>query len=213
MSAFRVALAAGLLLVAAGCGTSSSTKPPARHFSAAVTNPWFPLKPGAAWVYRGVKDGEASRDVVHVTSKTRVIEGAPCVGVADRLYVRGKLEERTTDWYTQDQAGNVWYFGEATAELDPKGNVKNTEGSWLAGVKGAKPGIFMFARPTPGRSARQEYLKGHAEDHFVVLRRHVRVRGPCGSSREGLLPKEGTPLEPGVIDHKYYVRGLGTVLE
>jgi hypothetical protein len=27
------------------------------------------------------------------------------------------------------------------------------------------------------------------------------------------LPKEWTPLEPGVIDHKYYLRGVGTVLE
>jgi hypothetical protein len=28
-----------------------------------------------------------------------------------------------------------------------------------------------------------------------------------------MLTKEWTPLEPGVIDHKYYVRGIGTVLE
>jgi hypothetical protein len=28
-----------------------------------------------------------------------------------------------------------------------------------------------------------------------------------------LLTKEWTPLEPGVIDHKLYVHGIGTVLE
>ena len=28
-----------------------------------------------------------------------------------------------------------------------------------------------------------------------------------------MLTKEWTPLEPGTIDHKYYVRGIGTVLE
>jgi hypothetical protein len=28
-----------------------------------------------------------------------------------------------------------------------------------------------------------------------------------------LLTKEWTPLEPGVLDHKFYVRGIGTVLE
>ena len=32
-------------------------------------------------------------------------------------------------------------------------------------------------------------------------------------SDDALLTKEWTPLEPGVIDHKYYVRGIGTVLE
>ena len=31
--------------------------------------------------------------------------------------------------------------------------------------------------------------------------------------RRALLTKEWTPLEPGVLDHKYYARGIGTVLE
>ena len=28
-----------------------------------------------------------------------------------------------------------------------------------------------------------------------------------------LLTEETTPLEPGIVDHKLYVRGIGTVLE
>ena len=28
-----------------------------------------------------------------------------------------------------------------------------------------------------------------------------------------MLTRETTPLEPGVVDHKYYVRGIGTVKE
>ena len=65
----------------------------------------------------------------------------------DRLYLRGKLAERTTDWYTKDDRGNVWYFGEATAELDASGHITSTEGSWQAGVAGARPGIYMPAHP------------------------------------------------------------------
>jgi hypothetical protein len=91
--------------------------------------------------------------------------------------------------------------------------VKNTIGSWTAGVDGAKPGIFMFARPRVGQSARQEYYKGQAEDHFQVLRLNASVRVPFGSTKHALLTKEWTPLEPGVIDHKYYRRGIGTILE
>jgi hypothetical protein len=217
----RRALAlSALLLLAAGCGgshrsssSSTSTSSSRTRFAANVTNPWFPLRPGAVWVYRGVKDGEPSRDVVRVTSIVRVIDGAPTVGVSDRLYLSGKLEERTTDWYTQDDKGNVWYFGEDTAELDKHGNVKTTEGSWLAGLHGAKPGIFMYARPKVGQTARQEFLKGQAEDHFEVLRLGVGVHVPYGSSRRALLTKEWTPLEPAVLDHKFYLRGVGTVLE
>jgi hypothetical protein len=182
-------------------------------YSARVDNPWFPLKPGTTYVYRGVRDSEPARDVVQVTQRTRTIAGAPCAAVEDRLYLSGRLAERTTDWYSQDARGNVWYFGEATAELDKQGQVKSRSGSWLAGRNGAKAGIFMFATPKLGRSARQEFYKGEAEDHFRVLSLRATVRVPAVSSRAALLTKEWTPLEPGTIDHKYYVRGIGTVLE
>ena len=89
--------------------------------------------------------------------------------IKDRLYLNGHLAERTTDWYTQDGKGNVWYYGEKTAELDRQGHVTSTEGTWQAGVDGAKPGIYMPAHPRVGQSFRQEYYKGHAEDHFKVL--------------------------------------------
>jgi hypothetical protein len=71
----------------------------------------------------------------------------------------------------------------------------------------------MYAVPKAGQSARQEFLKGQAEDHFQVLRLGVRVHVPYGSSQQALLTKEWTPLEPGVLDHKLYLRGVGTVLE
>jgi hypothetical protein len=195
--------------MAAG-GASSAASP---RFGSHVSNPWFPLKPGTQFVYRGVKDGKRSRDVVTVTRRTRTIQGAPCVTVRDLLYLRGRLEERTTDWYAQDRAGNVWYFGERTAELDRRGRVRSTEGSWQAGVHGAKPGIYMPAHPHVGQTGRQEYLRGHAEDHFRVKSLSARVHTPAASSSHALLTSEWTPLEPGVLDHKYYVRGIGTVLE
>jgi hypothetical protein len=198
-----------VLLAAPGAGAV----PAASGFSAHVSNPWFPLKSGTTYVYRGVKDRRPSRDVVTVTHGSKVIAGAPCAAVADFLYLDGRLEERTTDWYAQDRRGNVWYFGEATAELDGHGRVTSTEGSWQAGRNGAKAGIFMPAHPRVGQAHRQEFYKGHAEDHFRVLSLKARVRVPYVSSRHALLTKEWTPLEPGTIDHKFYVRGIGTVLE
>ena len=203
----RCALALALVLIAAGCGSSGP------RFSARVTNPWFPLLPGATWVYRGVKDGKPSREVMRATGRTRTIDGAETQAIDDKLYLAGKLEERTTDYYTQDRDGNVWYYGERTAELNPDGTVKTTEGSWTAGVHGAKPGIFMYAHPAVGQSARQEYLKGQADDHFEVVRLGNSVTVPYVATTKALLTKEWTPLEPGVLDHKFYVRGVGTVLE
>jgi len=184
-----------------------------RGFSARVDNPWFPLRPGTTYVYVGEKDGQPSRDVMTVTHRTATIEGAPCVVVDDRLYLNGRLAERTTDWYTQDARGNVWYLGEATAELDRHGRVTSTSGSWRAGANGAEPGIYMPGSPRVGQSGRQEYYRGQAEDHFRVLSLNASVRVPYVHSSRALLIKEWTPLEPGVLDHKLYVRGVGMVLE
>ena len=202
------ALAACVVALAAG-----SPSPDRSGFSARVDNPWFPLEPGTTYVYRGIKDGQPSREILRVTHATKMIEGAPCVVVQDRLYLRGKLRERTEDWYSQDRRGNVWYFGEATAELDENGRVVTREGSWQAGRDGGKPGIYMPAHPRVGQSGREEYLAGHAEDYFRVVSLHATVRVPYVSSTRALLTEEWTPLEPGVLDHKFYVRGVGTVLE
>jgi hypothetical protein len=185
--------------------------PPPSSFSTHVDNPWFPLLRDTRWVYTGVKDGKPTRDVVTVTRQTKRIEGVPCVAVHDRLYMRGRLEERTTDWYSQDSHGNVWYFGENTAELDARGRVTTTEGTWEAGVSGAKAGIYIPGHPELGQTGLQEFLKGHAEDHFKIIGVFGTVAPPGRANT--LLTKEWTPLEPGVIDHKMYVRGIGNVLE
>lgn len=203
-----VAVAAAL--VAGAVAASGSGSSHTRTFSARITNQWFPLKPGTRYVYRDVESGLKGRDVVLVLHKVRVIDGARTRAVSDKLYLHGKLRERTTDWYTQDDRGSIWYYGEATAELDKHGHVTSHEGSWLAGQNGAKPGIFMPARPRVGQSFRQEYLKGHAEDHFKVI---GVFRPVTGGKAVNVLTKEWSPLEPGVIDHKMYTRGIGNVYE
>jgi hypothetical protein len=216
MAFLSTIMAAAVLFVLASTGIAASAPtagPNPGDFVARVDNPWFPLLPGTTFVYRGVKDGKTARDVVTVTHATRTIQGVRSTAVADRLYLAGLLEERTTDWYAQDRRGNVWYFGEATAELDRAGHVTSTEGSWLAGRNGAKAGIYMTARPTVGQSRLQEYYKGHAEDHFAVVSLRARISVPYTTSNRALLTKEWTPLERGVIDHKLYIRGIGNVEE
>ena len=214
----------GVAVAIAGCGSSNSKRtagavadagghPRSVRFVPGVDNPWFPLKPGTTLLYRGVRDGKPSRDVFTVERGTKTIDGVPCTIVSDTLHLAGKPFERTTDWYAQDAAGNVWYFGEQTAELDANGRVKSTAGTWRSGVDGARAGIYLPADPQVGDAGRQEFYKGQAEDHFRVKKLSTSVKTPGASSTQALLTEEWTPLEPGVIDHKYYVRGIGTALE
>jgi hypothetical protein len=168
-----------------------------------VDNPWFPLKVGTTWRYRGEKDGNAGTEVMTVTAKMRTVAGVRVTVVHDRVFTDGAgLTEDTFDWYAQDKQGNVWYLGEATKELD-HGRVTSREGSWETGVKGARAGIVMPGHPRVGQRGLMEYWKNHAEDHFQITSIHGNM----------LTTKEWSPLEPGVRDRKVYRRGTGQVSE
>ncbi len=69
--------------------------------------------------------------------------------VWDRVWHNDQLIEETYDWYAQDKAGNVWYFGEDSTEYK-KGKKASKDGSWEAAIDGAKPGIVMQSNPHPG---------------------------------------------------------------
>lgn len=217
----RVARAMTATTLVAGCAICVRTVgvPAAQaragftNASARVDNPWFPLRPGTIDVSRGGKDGKPARDVFEVTRRTEVIDGVRCAVIDDRLYLAGRLAERTTDWYAQDRDGNVWYLGEMTAVLDAHGKITSTEGSWQAGRHGARPGISMPAHPRVGQAFQQEFYKGHAEDRSRILSVSAHISTPGASSRHALVTRETTPLEPSVVDHKVYVRGTGTVRE
>jgi hypothetical protein len=222
-----VAVAAATMLIVPAAASAGSSCPlpkfgPGRNyhphinpanFTPNVTNPLFPLRPGTTLVYTGTKDGKKALNLVAPTSRTRVIDGVTTRVVEDRLYLNNVLEERTSDYYAQDRCGNVWYFGEDTATLDSHGNVVDTEGSFHAGVDGAQPGVFMQAHPQVGRRFRQEWYRGHAEDVFKVISLSAPVTVPAGSFRHALRTEETTALEPGVLDNKYFVKGIGEVVE
>ena len=107
--------------------------------------------------------------------------------------------------------GNIWYLGEDTKEFE-NGKVKTTAGSWEHGVDGAQAGVIVPAEPEPGLAYRQEYYAGEAEDAATVLSLDEWVQVPAGSYRDVLMTKDYTPLQPEVLEHKFYAQGVGPVL-
>ena len=182
-------------------------------FTAEVTNPWFPLEPGTRWTYRETtEDGEVVRVVVTATPVTReVANGVTARVVRDTVTLDGDIIEDTTDWYAEDAAGTVWYLGEDTAEFED-GEITTGEGSFEAGVDGAQAGVIMPASPKVGMAYRQEYYKGEAEDNGEVLSLGQQASVPAGTYDELLQTADTTSLEPDVLEHKYYARGVGLVL-
>jgi hypothetical protein len=182
------------------------------QFTNRINNPYWPMTPGDRWVYRETDaQGREQRIEVTVTSKTKRILGIDARVVHDIATQDGQVREDTYDWYAQDAQGNIWYLGEDTKEYG-NGQVVSTQGSWQAGVDGAQPGVLLPAHPKPGMSYRQEYYKGQAEDAAAVLSLDMRAKVPHGIYNHLLTTKEHTPLEPNLLEQKFYARGVGPVL-
>lgn len=184
----------------------------AARFSSRVDNRYFPLAPGTRWVLAGVGDAEGEVDTMEVLDETRTVMGVECVVVSDVVSVDGDPVEITRDWYAQDADGNVWYFGEETAEYE-NGEIVSTAGSWEAGVDGAQPGIIMPADPQLGVIYRQEFYVGEAEDVAMVVELGATAETPFETFDDVLVTEDWTPLEPEVRERKSYAPGIGLVLE
>ena len=176
-----------------------------------IDNPYWPMRPGSRWVYRQTDAEGDKRIEVTVTHQTKPILGVVARVVHDVMTEDGQVKEDTYDWYAQDAQGNVWYLGEDTKQLED-GKVISTEGSWQAGVDGAQPGILLPANPKPGMAYRQEYDGAKAQDTAAVLSLHQKAMVPSGLFEHVLITKEFTPLEPKLLQHDFYARGVGPVL-
>jgi hypothetical protein len=181
------------------------------NFVATIDNPFYPLTPGTTFVYTGVVAGAVESNVVVVTHNTKVILGVTCVEVRDTDFVDGELSEDTLDWYAQDKNTNVWYFGENARQF-AGGEVVGVEGSWTAGVDGAKPGIVVEGRPAASDFYRQEFSLDTAEDMAEVVDLTNSVSVAFGSFTDCLKTKETSPLEPGAMENKFYKSGVGLLL-
>jgi uncharacterized membrane protein YfcA len=135
-------------------------------------------------VYESETDEGLERIEVEVTDEDRTVMGVDVTVVRDKVTLDGRIIEDTRDWYAQDSAGHVWYFGEATEEYDEDGSV-STAGSWEAGVDGASPGIIMYADP----QVPVEALKLALVSQAVGM-----SSGALGWLRRGAVPRGALPV-------------------
>jgi hypothetical protein len=201
------------------------------HHPLDINNPYLPLVPGTTFVYRTASGKDCQVDDFEVTFKTKTIAGVETREIHDRVWedvdcngIRGALLEDTLDWHAQDDAGNVWYFGEftnqATPNCTPPGQTCDTTGSFEAGADVAnigtdgEAGIVMLADRRPGNFYSQEFYIGQAEDQGKVMRLNAEVSLTLDNQidpdkyRGCVETKETSPLEKGVVEHKFYCKGI-----
>ncbi len=183
------------------------------NFVDSVTNIFFPLKPGRIWSYQSPTEDGLETIVVTVLLEIKLIAGVKCTVVRDVVSLDGRVIEDTYDWYAQDKDGNVWYMGEDVSNYEG-GILQDKEGSFEAGVDGAKPGILMLANPFPEMPYRQEYYFNHAEDWGKVIAKDVSVSTTYGTFQNCLKTADWSGLEPDEpLEYKYYAPNVGLVRE
>jgi hypothetical protein len=165
------------------------------------------LEPGYQLV---LSDGE---DVLTITvlDETKVVDGVTTRVVEEREEADGELEEISRNFFAIDAAtGDVFYFGEEVDIYEDGALVKH-EGAWLAGRKGAKPGLLMPGSPVVGQRYYQELAPGEALDRAEVLDLAYCLKTPAATLEACLRTRETSALKPQEKDMKTYAPGIGLI--
>ncbi len=186
-------------------GRTDSAAGPAPRFSTPtdVDNRMFPLRPGTQFEYRGkVVEGGGSEPhsvIFTVTDVTKVVNGVRTVVAWDRDIRNGERREVELAFFAQDDAGNVWNFGEYPEEYE-NGKFAGAPNTWIRGANGGYGGRHMLAQPRVGA----QYVEGRIPAiDFHDVSRITRVDHstcvPSGCYQRVLMVTESSPATPAVV--------------
>jgi hypothetical protein len=223
--ALSALLALALIALVSAPGTTSAGKkgPEAApgglnpaDFSTTIDNPLFPLSSLGTKAFEGQETDPETGETVDVSlvstvlAKTTKVAGIQVLVLEELAYEDGVLVERALDYFAQHRDGTVYYFGEKVSNY-ADGKFVDHSGSWIAGRHGASPGIIMPADPVVGQTFNQENAPGVAEDQAEVIDIGESIRTPAGRFTDCVVMEDTSPLDPGVIDTKWYCPGIGLV--
>ncbi|HEY7260321.1 MAG TPA: hypothetical protein VH589_02410 [Trebonia sp.] len=218
-------LAGGLL---AGCGsgpaaTAISASPTASATARGsfgtplhISNPLFPLTVGSQFIYQGtIVDSEGTHEhsvVFTVTDLVKHVDGTETVVALDQDFREGALQEQELAFFAQDDAGNVWNFGEYPEEYD-NGKLTGAPSTWIRGTDGAYGGMHVLGQPRVGMQYREGLVPAIQFDDVSKVTstsQHACVKSGCYKSI--VVVDETSPNDP-TSGHqiKYYAPGTGLV--
>jgi hypothetical protein len=187
-------------------------------FKSVGANPYFILRPGQRSIFDGEDDGVPEHLRVTVLDQTRDID-VPGVGtvttrvVEEKEWHNGTLAERSLNYFAICAPTNdVYYFGEDVDIFEDDGSVSH-EGAWLAGRKGARPGIVMPGTFLLGSRYYQELAPGVALDRAEHTSSGLSVETGEGTFRKCVKIVETSEIEPGDRSVKIYCPGVGVAVD
>jgi len=170
-------------------------------------NPYFILEPGYVLV---LKDSSTELTIT-VLNDTKTIDGVETRVVEEREAKNGQPVEVSRNFFAiSTRTNSVFYFGE-DVDMYSNGKVTGHEGSWTAGVKGAKFGLMIPGLPLLRARYYQELAPGVAMDRAEIMSVTDTLTTPAGTFKDVLRTTESTPLEMMSKETKIYARGIGLI--
>ena len=195
---------------------ASRCDPASVTFTLASTNRYYPLSVGARVVLEGVDEDDQGNPVAvrverTVLAETRMVDGVQTHVLEHKKFENGSIYEIARNFYVETTAGDACYFGE-DVEFYQNGVLANTDGTWLAGAGGAKPGLIMPSMPRVGDAYYQENAPGVAEDmgRIVSINAQATIGGVTYQDVVEVMdvnPRDGCGSE----EPKAYAPGVGEV--
>ncbi len=181
-------------------------------FSSTGSNRFFILEPDYRLVFGGEGDrGEDVELIITVLDETKVVDGIKTRVVEERESVDGELVEVSRNYFAIcKQTNSAFYFGE-DVDIYEGGQIVSHEGAWLAGQEGAEAGLAMPGIVLLGSKYQQEIAPGIAMDRARIVSMDEEVDTAAGEFEDVLKIAETTPLEPGVVEYKYYAAEVGLI--
>lgn len=182
------------------------------EFASTGRGTYFVLEPGHTVVLEGEEDEETVSVTITVLNDTEAVDGVATRVVEERETADGALTEISRNFFAVcTRTNSLFYFGEDVDNYDDEGNIEDHEGSWRAGVDGAKPGLMIAATPMLGSRYQQETAPEIAMDRGEDISLAETVVTPAGTFANCLLIRETTALEEDEVSVKQYGPGIGIV--
>ena len=181
-------------------------------FSTRGSNRFFILEPNYRLILRG--EGKHGSDIeltITVLKQTQTVDGVETRVVEERETVDGELVEVSQNFFAIcEQTNSLFYFGEQV-DFYEDGIVVGHAGSWLAGEDDAEAGVFMPGIVLLGARYQEETAPDVAMDRGEIVSLDEVVETPAGNFGGVLKIMETTPLEPGVVEYKYWAPNVGLI--
>ncbi|MBT8078576.1 MAG: hypothetical protein KJO31_08350 [Gammaproteobacteria bacterium] len=176
-------------------------------------NSYWGLKPGPFVVLGNLEPDGSEFVIISVLDETEMVDGVETRVIEEREFENGELAEISRNFFAMaKKTKDVFYFGE-DVDYFKDGEIIGHDGEWRAGKDGARPGLYMPAKPAVGMKYYMEYAPGAAMDRAEIFETGATVETHRGTFDDCLIITESSPLEPDDESYKRYAPKIGMIYD